>query len=457
MLTLESKAQSRHAFCDRLSRRNFLSIGGMACGGLSLDSVLRAEATQPGGSSHKGLINIFLPGGPPHQDMWDLKPDAPAEVRGEFKPISTNVSGIQIGELLPGLASIMDKLVILRSIVGAKGPHYARQCMSPQIAPESPSLGAWVSKLKGPVHPSVPPNLAMFYRTKHRPWGEAGHGGFFGEPYAPLGLVDKYAPGHKANSPAGLSPDPGRLVVQDISLQRLKDRRSLLSLLNTWQKHVEASPSLDDRNSFTRQAWEILASPRLVEALDISREDPKVIERYGAGSAKYNKDAAPRISHNLLIARRLIEAGARVVSLNFSRWDWHRKNFDQARTEFPRLDQAVTALVKDLDERGMLNDVSVIVWGEFGRSPKINKNSGRDHWPRVNSALLAGGGMRTGQVLGMTDRIAGEVIDRPITFGDVHATLLHNLDIDPHVGVPDRQGRTRRPTDVDATPIAELI
>jgi len=444
--------------CDGASRREFMRVGGLSLfGSMSLPQLLRAAEVDRRGGPAKSIIMFNLLGGPSHMDMFDMKPDAPAELRGEFKPISTNVSGIQIGELLPGLASIMDKLVILRSIVGAKGPHYARQCMSPQIAPESPSLGAWVSKLKGPVHPSVPPNLSMFYRTKHRQWGEPGHGGFLGEPHAPLGLVDKYAPGHKADSPAGLSPDPGRLVVQDISLQRLKDRRSLLSLLNTWQKHVEASPNLDDRNSFTRQAWEILASPRLVEALDISQEDPKVIERYGEGSAKYNKDAAPRISHNLLIARRLIEAGARVVSLNFSRWDWHRKNFDQARTEFPRLDQAVTALVKDLDERGMLNDVSVIVWGEFGRSPKINKNSGRDHWPRVNSALLAGGGMRTGQVLGMTDRIAGEVIDRPITFGDVHATLLHNLGIDPHVGVPDRQGRTRRPTDVDATPIAELI
>ncbi len=457
MLTLESKAQSGHAFCDRLSRRNFLAVGGMACGGLSLESVLRAEAAQPGGSSHKGLINIFLPGGPPHQDMWDLKPDAPTEVRGEFKPISTNVAGIQIGELLPGLASIMDKLVILRSIVGAKGPHYARQCMCPQISPESPSLGAWVSKLKGPVHPSMPPNLSLFYRTQYREWGEPGHGGFLGEPHAPLGLVDKYAPGHKADSPAGLSPDPGRLIVQDISIQRLRDRRSLLSLLNTWQKHVEASPSLGDRNSFTQQAWEILSSPRLVEALDISHEDPKVIERYGEGSAQYNGDSAPRISRNLLIARRLIEAGARVVSLNFSRWDWHGRNFEQSRTEFPRLDQAVTALVKDLDERGMLNDVSVIVWGEFGRTPKINKDAGRDHWTRVNSALLAGGGMRTGQVLGATDKIAGEVIDRPITFGDVHATLLHNLGIDPHVSVPDRQGRTRRPTGIYATPIAELI
>jgi uncharacterized protein (DUF1501 family) len=159
----------------------------------------------------------------------------------------------------------------------------------------------------------------------------------------------------------------------------------------------------------------------------------------------------------VLIARRLVEAGARVVSLNFSRWDWHGSNFAQGRTEFPRLDKMVTALVLDLHERGLDRDVTVLVWGEFGRTPEINKDAGRDHWPAVNSAVLACGGMRTGQVIGATDKHAAEVVDRPITFADVHATIYHNLGIDPHTPVADRQGRIHYPVDRSARPIAELI
>jgi uncharacterized protein (DUF1501 family) len=163
------------------------------------------------------------------------------------------------------------------------------------------------------------------------------------------------------------------------------------------------------------------------------------------------------VTHNFLVARRLVEAGARVVSLNFSRWDWHNDTFAQGKTEFPLLDNAVSALVHDLHDRGLDRDVSVIVWGEFGRTPQINATVGRDHWPRVNSALLAGGGMTTGQVIGATDRHAGEVVDRPVTFGDIHATLLHNLGIDPHGAIPDAQGRLQRPVEADARPLAELV
>ena len=181
------------------------------------------------------------------------------------------------------------------------------------------------------------------------------------------------------------------------------------------------------------------------------------MERYGQGVAKYLDDGAPRITENLLVARRLVEAGARVVSLNISRWDWHGGNFTQGRSEFPLLDNAVSALVQDLHDRGLDKDVSVVVWGEFGRTPTINASAGRDHWPRVNSALLACGGMKTGQVIGATDKQAGEVIDRPVTFGDIHATLLHNLGIDPHGAIPDAQGRLQRPVAAEASPIAELV
>jgi hypothetical protein len=386
-----------------------------------------------------------------------LKPDAPAEIRGEFKPINTNVPGIQICELLPKLAAMMDKLAVVRSIVDARGPHYAEPCMSPRLDPESPSLGAWVSRLEGPACKEVPPNLALFYRTSHVPWGEPGAGGFLGSSHAPFGLVTKYDPGHKAESTSGLAADPGHLVLRDVSLDRLKGRLDLLKSLDRFQSAATASPLHAERDKFTDQAWNILASPKLVEALDISREDPKVVERYGKGNPAYNADSAPRVTENLLVARRLIESGARVVSLNFSRWDWHNDNFGQGRTEFPLLDNSVSALVQDLHERGLDKDVSVIVWGEFGRTPTINSAAGRDHWPRVNSALLACGGMKTGQVIGATDKHAGEVVDRPVTFGDIHATLLHNLGIDPHVAIPDAQGRLQRPVNPEAQPIAELF
>lgn len=457
MLTLLSKARVGGRFCDGLARRDFLVVGGSIAGGMTLSSLLRAEAQQGVGSSHKSLINVFLPGGPPHQDLWDLKPDAPAEIRGEFKPISTNVPGIQICELLPKLAAMMDKLVVVRSIVGARGPHYAEQCMSPRIDPDSPSLGAWVSRLEGPACPEVPPNLSLFYRTSHVPWGEAGAGGFLGAPYAPFNLVSKYEPGRPAENTEQLAPDPGRLVLGDVSLDRLQSRRALLTALDRWQDEVAKSSIQKERDYFLNQAWRILTSPKLLEALDVSREDPKIVERYGAGVAAYNADSAPRVTHNFLVARRLVEAGARVVSLNFSRWDWHNDTFAQGKSEFPLLDSAVSALVQDLHDRGLDRDVSVVVWGEFGRTPQINATVGRDHWPRVNSALLAGGGMTTGQVIGATDRHAGEVVDRPVTFGDIHATLLHNLGIDPHKAIPDSQGRLQRPVEAEARPLAGLV
>lgn len=457
MLTLLSKPAGRGRFCDGLSRRNFLIVGGSIASGLTLSSLLRAEAQQGNRRGHKSLINIFLPGGPPHQDMWDLKPDAPAEIRGEFKPISTNVPGIQICELFPKLASMMDKLIVVRSIVDARGPHYAEQCMSPRLDPNSPTLGAWVSRLEGPACAEIPPNLSLFYRTSHGPWGEPGGGGFLGAPYAPYGLVSKYTPGHAAKSTKDLAPDPGNLVLRDVSLDRMRGRRELLTKLDAWQSTVAAPPLKKERDQFIEQAWSILASPKLVEALDISREDPKIMARYGVGVAEYLNDGAPRVTENLLVARRLVEAGARVVSLNLSRWDWHGNNFGQGRTEFPLLDNSVSALVQDLHERGLDKDVSVVVWGEFGRTPAINKDAGRDHWPRVNSALLACGGMKTGQVIGATDKHAGEVVDRPVTFGDIHATLLHNLGIDPHQAIPDAQGRLQRPVASEARPIDELV
>jgi len=213
------------------------------------------------------------------------------------------------------------------------------------------------------------------------------------------------------------------MTLEGITVERLRDRDKLLASFDRFRRQADSSGVMKGMDSFTQQAMGILTSSKLADALDISKESPKIVERYGKGDPEFRADGAPKITESFLVARRLIEAGARVVSLNFSRWDWHGNNFARAREDMPMLDNAVSALVSDLHERGLDRDVSVVVWGEFGRTPKINDKQGRDHWPRVSCALLAGGGMKTGQVIGATNRLGEEAIDRPVQFQEVFATL----------------------------------
>jgi uncharacterized protein (DUF1501 family) len=217
-------------------------------------------------------------------------------------------------------------------------------------------------------------------------------------------------------------------------------------------------------DAFTEQAMGILTSSRLADALDVSREDPRTVERYGTGDPTVFIDGngAPRVPQSMLLARRLVEAGVRIVTLNYSKWDWHGhpygSTFDRCKEDSEALDRSITALVDDLHDRGLDRDVTVIAWGEFGRTPKINSNSGRDHWPRVSCALMAGGSMRTGQVIGATDRLAGEAVDRPVTFPEVFATLYHNLGIDPNANtLVDLNGRPQYLVEDNAQPIRELV
>ena len=211
-------------------------------------------------------------------------------------------------------------------------------------------------------------------------------------------------------------------------------------------------------DNFHQQAFGVLTSSQLATALDISKEDPKTIERYGKGTEKLTADGCWKRLDQFLMARRLVEAGARCVTLGFSRWDWHSGNFNRARTDFPLLDQGVSSLVQDLHDRGLDKDVSVVVWGEFGRTPKINKNGGRDHWPRVSCALLAGGGMNHGQVIGATDRLGGEATERPVHFQEVFSTLYHSAGIDARrTTVDDLGGRPRYLVDDLYPPMPELI
>ena len=450
MLTIFGPSSS--GYCDRVSRRGFLRIGTFAMGGaaLSLADLFRAEgATTPGGRrGHKAVINIFLAGGPPHQDLWDLKPDAPSEIRGEFKPIATNVPGIEIGECLPKLARLMDKAAIIRSIVGATGRHDLYQCNTGfaeadlRVLGGRPSLGAVAAKVLGPVDPAVPPFVGLCSPTGHMEWSDPGATGFLGRACAPF-------------KPSG--PDIRNMTLQGVTADRLDDRKRLLSGFDKLRRDADASGAIEGADAATSLAFDVLTSSRLVDALDLSKEDPRVRARYGDGKPhKYQFDGAPTVNEQLLVARRLVEAGVRVVSLSYGRWDSHGQNFDLVRDHGPKLDQCLSALVEDLDARGMLDDVTVIAWGEFGRTPRINPQAGRDHWPQVNAAWLAGGGIRGGQVVGSTNRLGEHAKDRPVTFQEVVATLYHNLGIDvSSVTVRDPAGRPQYP--VDQRPMPELI
>jgi hypothetical protein len=420
MLTI---AGSKYRLCDGLTRRNFLKVGALGMGGLSLPQLLGAEARQDSGASRKSVIMIYLPGGPPHQDMWDLKPDAPAEVRGEFRPISTNVDGIQICEEFPRMAKMADKFAFVRSIVGASGRHDAMQCLYPRYAKNGapgggwPSFGATLSKLMGAKNTGAPAFAGLQPVCGHREWGDPGMPGFLGAAHAP------FKPTFDGKADLTLN--------QGVTIDRLNGRRSLLESFDTFRRDVDSSGLMEGLDSFSQNAFGILTSSGLAEAIDLDKEDSKL---------------------------RLVEAGVRCVTLAFSRWDWHSGNFNRGREDFPMLDQALTALVEDLDQRGMLEDTSIVVWGEFGRTPKINDKAGRDHWPRVSCAALAGGGMRTGQVIGETDRLGGEATNRPVSFGEVFATLYHQLGIDPHnTMIADLNGRPQHLVDPGVHPMKELI
>ncbi len=446
MLTISGNP---YRFCDGIRRRDFLQIGALGMGGLCLTDLLRAEALG-GQRSHKAIIMIYMAGAPPHLDMYDLKMDAPAEIRGDFRPINTNVPGIQICEHMPRLAKIMDKVVPLRSVVGSpSGAHDSYICYTGRPKPNSPrgewpSIGSIISKVRGPVNKSVPPFVGLAPDAGHPPYGSPGHPGFLGV-------------GYKAFRPTGDAKD--NMQLNGITADRLKNRRKLLGHFDNMRRDLDASGTMEGIDTINQQALSILTSSKLADALDISSEDPKVRERYGKGFPERFGDGAPRNLEHFLMARRLVEAGARVVTLNFGRWDFHSDNFNTAKkTHLPLFDQGISALIEDLHLRGLDQDVSVVDWGEFGRTPKINDKAGRDHWPQVGGGLVAGGGMKMGQVIGSTDRLGGEPASRPVHFGEVHATLYKKLGLNPNVAtIADLSGRPRYLVDDRFHPMPELL
>jgi len=346
------------------------------------------------------------------------------------------------------------------SLVGNQNDHDAIQVVNGhhprKLTPSGgwPQFGSTVAKVQGPTDRATPPYVSLCYTCTHGPYNEPGPG-FLGASFAPF-------------RPVG--PARNDMILQGVSVRQLADRRTLLKSFDDMRRDIDAGGMVQGMDTFNEQAFGLLTSSRLAEALDLSREDRRVVERYGTGDPKIHMDGngAPRVPQSLLMARRLIEAGARVVTLNYSKWDWHGGKNAEGRADnsiflreaedFPVFDRCVSALIDDLHQRGLDQDCTVMIAGEFGRTPKISAQVGRDHWPQVNCALLAGGGMKTGQIIGATDRIAGEAAARPVTFGELYATLYHNLGIDPsRATITDLNGRPQYLVENEAQPMRELV
>jgi len=443
----------------RMSRRGLLWAGAAGLGGLTLANLLRAEAAAGVTGSRKAVINIHLDGGPPQMDTIDPKPDAPAELRGEFLPIATKLPGLQVTELMPRVASIADRFAFIRSVVGSAGRHDAFQCQSGYAASDleaiggRPALGSVVSHLLGQPTDPAPAFVDMMQgrplaRNSARP-------GFLGPAYGPF-RPDMSAMFHRELED-GMKIELARLGNNhSTSLElnaalaggRLAGRTSLLASLDKVRREIDHSQMMDAMDRYTQQAVGILTSGKFADALDLGKKDPQVVARYTPPSVDADPIAytseGPEAVRKFLLARRLVEAGVRCVSVSISDFDTHSKNFPRMRRLMPIVDFGLHALITDLEQRGMLDDVSIVVWGEFGRTPKVNKNGGRDHWPAVAPALMAGGGIRSGQVIGATDRTASAVTERPVHYRDIFCTLYRNLGIDARrTTINDLQGRPR--------------
>jgi hypothetical protein len=432
---------SRRRLCDGLSRRDFLRAGALGVGGLSLADLLRVRARGEGraGSPGKAIIMVYLNGGPSHIDLYDLKPDAPVEYRGEFKPTRTNVPGMDLCELMPLQAKIADKLAVIRNMRFKQQGHTPPELYTGFLDGNRPSIGSVVSKLRsdaGLLAP-VPPYVAL---------GDANHvgrPGFLGAAHQP------YLPGSKAG---------GLGLLGGMTFERLRDRKALLRSFDALRRDLDdARGGLTGMNAFTSQALEMITSNRARDAFDVTREPEPVRARYGKGT-------------EFLQARRLVEAGVPVVTLTARNhnpgprcngdWDHHDHIFRCLRAVVPQLDRSIYALVSDLHDRGLDKDVAVVVWGEMGRTPRVGTQrgtvGGRDHWPQAGFALMAGGGLRTGQVVGATDARGERPKERAYTPQNVLATLYHVLGIDPATILLEHQGRPIYLLD-DREKVAELV
>jgi Protein of unknown function (DUF1501) len=430
--------------CDGVNRRTFLKVGALAVGGLSLPGLLRQRAAAAPGTTtaRKSVILIWLAGGPSHIDMYDLKPNAPAEFRGEFKPIATNVTGIQFGEHLPRQAGIMDRLAVVRSAYHTNAGHgMGSQWMLTGYQPTIevndniyPSTGSVVAKMRGANEPGLPAYVNL---PRVLSLGKAAYLGASYNPFAP-----------------DSDPNSESFQVRNLKLpgvvdaRRLGRRRDLLKDLDTIRRDIDARGDIEGLDTFYREGLEMVTDTKAQRAFDVPREPAKLRERYGRND----------LGQCCLLARRLVEAGVTYVTVQAGGgWDTHSDNFKQLKNNLlPKYDQALAALVSDLSDRGLDKDVLVMAMGEFGRTPRINGGAGRDHWPGAMSVVYAGGGLKMGQVIGTTNATAEHPTSKPATPGSVLATMYQALGIDYKHAFYDQ---AQRPMSIlnEGEPIAELV
>ena len=420
----------RQTFCDGIHRRNFLKIGAFGAG-LTLADQLRLSAAPAtsGAKPLKSAIMIYLPGGPSHMDTYDLKPEAPAEFRGEFKPIRTNVPGIDICEHFPMQAKMMDKLSIVRSLI-ANDEHsdsyvmtgYTEQVNRAAVQGQHPSFGSVVSKLRT-GQSDIPPFVSL------RGMAMGCEPGF-------LGVA------HRAFTPDG--PGLSNLTRHNgMTVDGMDERKNLLTSFDTVRRDIDKGTTMAGLDAFTGRAFDMIASGAVHKALDLKHEDPRVLDRY-------------KHVEQFLKARRLIEAGVGCVTLAYGGWDTHSSNFKTLKKQLPELDRGIANLIQDLHDRGMDRDVVTVMWGEFGRTPKVNNNAGRDHWSPAMSALVAGGGLKMGQVVGSTSARGEHPKERPYKVPSLLATLYQAIGIDPALTFPNGTGRPMYILD-ERKPVTELL
>jgi hypothetical protein len=435
---------------DGLSRRSFLRLGAAGLTSLGLPQILQARSG--GESKDTRVILIWLEGGPSHIDLWDMKPSAPAEYRGFWRPIPTNVAGLQITEMFPKQAKLADKFSIVRTLHHGDGDHIGSAHIlltgrvGPSVAnpaPTAPSQGSIVARTIGSRRPNLPPYVVI-------PQAVSGvmRPGYFGASY----VGQSFDPFETGGDPAStgfkihnLSLSPG------ISVDRLEDRRSLRRNLDTFRRDSDARGAFDALDDFEKQAFELVTSKAVTRAFELSGEDEATRERYGRNTW----------GQSTLLARRMAEAGVSFVTVNMGGWDQHGDLRAKMDLYLPRLDSAISALFQDLHSRGLLEKTLVVVAGEMSRMPRMNDGfggqpPGRDHWSSAISLVLGGGGVQGGRVVGATDPRGETIVERPVTPEELHATIYHVLGIDPSTSFPDRGGRPIAAVDRDE-PLRELF
>jgi hypothetical protein len=439
MFRIESGRTS--AYCDGITRRSFVQLGVAGMASVGLADVLRAkEASVALGHSKKdtSVILLWLDGGPSHLDLYDLKPDAPDDYRFVFRPIKTNVPGFEISELFPRQAKVADKFSIVRSLHHDDGDHYAGGhymltgrggASGGSMAGKYPSIGSIVTKVLGPRRPGMPAYVAVPYASSIglRPGYFAAN--YLGVQHNPFETDGD--PNSKDFSVRNVSIPGG------LSIDRLDDRRGLLGEIDRVRRDADTSGALDALDRFQRQAYELVTGPAARQAFDISSEDPQLRDRYGRHTW----------GQSTLLARRLVEAGATFVTVHFGGWDHHWNLEPGMKGYLPMVDAAMASLLEDLDERGLWDQVLVVLCGEFSRTPRVNNGHngmgtpGRDHWGNAMFCVLGGGGVRGGMIVGSTDARGEQPKDRPVTPADIHTTIYHVLGIDPHVSFLNHAGR----------------